>query len=150
MITFKNVTKKNVWDIIKLQPGKKNEKHIASNSHTIIEATFDKRLEHVKAMYYNDILMGMTYFYPFNGAIWICRFMLDEKYQGKGNGDKIFEQLIKHIKKKYSPTRIELSTDNPIAMKMFKKHGFVLMDNTRSKAFYKEYEEQIMILKIQK
>jgi diamine N-acetyltransferase len=148
MISFLKVTKKNVWDIIKLQPGKTNEKHIASNSDTVIEATFDNRLEHVKAIYYDKKLLGLTYFYPFNGAIWICRFMIDEKYQGKGHGTKIFEHLIKHIKNKYSPTRIELSTDNPIAIKLFKKHEFVMMDNNRSKAFFKEYKEHIMILKI--
>lgn len=147
MISFLKVTKKNVWDVIKLKPGKKNEKHIASNNDTIIEATFDDRLENVKAIYYDKKLMGLTYFYPFMGGIYICRFMIDEKYQGQGYGDKIFKKLLEYIKRVYSPPRIELSTDNPIAINMFKKNGFEMMDNIRSKDFYKKYEEHMMVLK---
>jgi diamine N-acetyltransferase len=146
MIRFHKITKKNVWNIIELTAGEEGKKHVALNSHTLIEAIFDNKLSFVKAIYYNDKLIGLTYFYPSRNIIFISRFMIDDKYQGKGYGSKAFEKLIEFIKNKHSPLKIEVSTSNPIAINLYKKFGFIDTNNQRTQNFYKKYNEYILTL----
>jgi len=148
MISFRKITKKNLWNVVELDAGKKGREHVAPNSHTLLEAIFDNKLSYVKGIYNNDNLIGFTYFYPHRNTIWIGRFMIDCKYQGKGYGNKSFLALIKYIKNKYSPIKIELSTSNPIAINLYKKHGFISIDNKRTKKFYKKFKEHILTLQL--
>ena len=147
MITFRKITKKNLWHVVELNAGEEGEKHVALNSHTLLEAIFDNKLVYVKAIYYNDKLIGLTYFYPNrNNTIFITRFMIDYKYQGKGYGSKSFSKLLEVIKNKYSPKKIEISTSNPIAINLYKKFGFIIDNTQKGKNFYKKYNEHLMLL----
>ena len=148
MISFRKITKKNVWDVVELNAGEKGHTYVALNSHTLLEAIFDNKLLYVRAIYINNDLIGLTYFYPYRNTVWISRFMIDHKYQGKGYGSKSFSKLLKYIKNKYSPTKIELSTSNPIAIKLYKKYGFVNNKNKRTSKFYKKYKENLLTLQL--
>ena len=148
MIKFRKITKKNLWDVVNLNAGNKGNKHVAKNSHTLLEAIFDKKLIYMKAIYHNNKLIGMVYYYPYrNNTIIISRFMIDYKYQGMGYGNKSFFKILNIIKKKHSPKTIEISTSNPIAIKLYKKFGFVIDNKSKGKNFYKKYKEYMMILK---
>jgi len=43
MIKLRNISKNIVWRVVELSYGKKGEKYVAKNSHTLIEAIFDKK-----------------------------------------------------------------------------------------------------------
>jgi diamine N-acetyltransferase len=85
-ITLKNITKNNFYYIIELNSGKDNE-YVASNSYTIIEAFFNKKIKYVKAIYLDNEPIGLIWFDPINkNEMFVHRFMIDKKYQGKGYG----------------------------------------------------------------
>lgn len=149
MITFRKVSKSNYQDIINLSVGKPNEKYIVNNSKTLLKAIFNDKLHYVKAIYLNQKAIGLIFFFPDrNGGIWISRFMIDNKFQGKGYGNQAFKIILNRIIKIYSPKKIELSSSNPIAVKMYQKHGFKINNQARGKKFYQKYREYLMQYKL--
>lgn len=143
-IKLKNVSKNNVWDIVELYPGAKGQKYVADNSHTLIEALFNKKLHNVKAIYSDDKIIGLVYFTHNNKNIWINRFMIDHKYQGKGYGSKAFNKILNYIKSKYKPSNIYISSSNNIALKLYQKFGFIKKNNKKTKMFYDKYKEILL------
>ena len=63
-----------------------------------------------------------------NGDVWLDRFMIDQKQQGKGYGKRTLPMLIDYIKKRYQCEKIYLSIspDNKIAQKLYEQFGFNL------------------------
>lgn len=105
---FKKITNKNLWDVVNLQVKANQKPYIATNTVSLLEAyatqNENERVE-TFAVYEKDILVGfiMINFNVFNwdGAprvarnnycIW--RFMIDQRYQGKGLGKKALNKLI--------------------------------------------------------
>lgn len=111
---FKKITNKNLWDVANLQVKVNQKPYIATNTVSLLEAyatqNENERVE-TFAVYEKDILVGfiMINFNVFNwdGAprvarnnycIW--RFMIDQRYQGKGLGKKALNKLIDYIRAK--------------------------------------------------
>jgi len=61
--------------------------------------------------------------------------MIDQRYQGKGYGKQAFNKLLKYIKTKYKPSKIYISSSNPIAIELYKKFGFIKKNNKQTKIF---------------
>ena len=146
-IRLKSITKKNSLDMIKLNPGEEGKKYVADNSYTLLEAMFDNKLKYVKGIYIGKTPIGLIYYNPLSkNKMYINRFMIDEKYQGKGFGKKAFEQSLKYYTKKYSPKVLLISSANKIALHLYKKFGFVDKQDKESKDFYKKYKEKLLVL----
>jgi diamine N-acetyltransferase len=136
-ITLKNITKNNFYYIIELNSGKDNE-YVASNSYTIIEAFFNKKIKYVKAIYLDNEPIGLIWFDPINkNEMFVHRFMIDKKYQGKGYGSISFNLSLKYFINKYKPNKLIISSKNQIALNLYKKFGFV--DTGKI-----EYEENVL------
>lgn len=152
MLSFRKVSKNNIWKIIKLDAAD-NEKFVSSNSNILIKAFMNNRIDNVKAIYNNSVLIGLFYYYPTNkkeDIIWFSNYMIDKNFQNKGFGTKSFEKAMDFLKKKYKPRLIELSTGNPIAANLYKKYGFVQLNNKRALNYYKKYNENVYQLKLLK
>ena len=152
MLSFRKITKNNIWKVIDLDAGD-NEKFVSSNSNILIKAFMNNRIDNVRAIYNNSVLIGLFYYYPTNkkeDIIWFSNFMIDKKFQNKGFGTKSFEKAMDFLKKNYKPRLIELSTDNPIAANLYKKYGFVQLNNKRALNYYKKYNENVYQLKLLK
>jgi diamine N-acetyltransferase len=121
---------------------KKGEKYVAKNSHTLIEAIFDKKIDNVKAISIDDKIIGLVYFPVYNKTVWINRFMIDQRYQGYGK--EAFNKLLKYIKTKYKPSNIYISSSNPIAIELYKKFGFIKKNNKQTKNFYNKHIETLL------
>lgn len=148
MISFRKITKKNIWNIVSLSDGSNSEKFVDYTHNIIIHALFfGKNLDHVKAIYNNKLLIGIIYFYEINKSVWINSFMIDHKFQNKGLGKKSFSKILNFIKKKYSVNKIELATSNPIAQKLYESFGFKLLNNKRSNIYFNKHKEKLMNLK---
>ena len=140
---FKKITNKNLWDVVNLQVKANQKSYIATNTVSLLEAyatqNENERVE-TFAVYEKDILVGfiMINFNVFNwdGAprvarnnycIW--RFMIDQRYQGKGLGKKALNKLIDYIRTKPlgEGEKIYLSyvPGNEWAEKLYKEVGFV-------------------------
>ena len=75
--------------------------------------------------------------------VWLDRFMIDERYQGRGYGGKVLQQLLPKIQQIYGCKKIYLSVkeDNIFAITLYKKFGF-------QKTIFKELkDERIMVRK---
>nr|WP_281694130.1 GNAT family N-acetyltransferase [Lactobacillus johnsonii] len=132
-----------MWDVVNLQVKENQKKYIATNTVSLLEAYATKNEnERVEtfAVYEKDILVGfiMINFNVFNwdGAprvacnnycIW--RFMIDQRYQGKGLGKKALNKLIEYIRTKPlgESKKIYLSyvPGNDWAEKLYKEAEFV-------------------------
>lgn len=147
MIYLKDVWTDNWYKVIKLSPGKENEKRFPSNRKTLLQALLNDKLENVKAIYHNEELIGLTWFNIKEESIFIVRFMIDENFQGKGYGKKSLEKIIDYLKKNYDKKNIEISTDSEIALKLYKKCGFEEVNDKNSKLFRERYNEILLVYK---
>lgn len=61
-----------------------------------------------------------------SGRVWLDRFFIDERYQGKGFAKRILPILIRHITEQYACKVIYLSvySNNEPAIHLYKKLGF--------------------------
>ena len=149
MISFRKVTKNNIWTIASLSDGNNSEKFVDYTHNILIHALFyRKNLNDIKAIYNNKILIGINYYYEINKSVWINSFMIDHKFQNKGLGKKSFSKILNFIKKNNSSDKIELATSNPIAIKLYEKFGFKFLNNKRSNLYFIKNKEKLMNLKI--
>ena len=80
----------------------------------------------------NKKIVGFLFAYetqPFLGSIYIRHIGIDVKYQGRGIGLLLYQELIKKARKN-NVERITslINLDNPNSMKLHKKAGFNLKD----------------------
>lgn len=148
MISFRKITKKNIWNIVSLNDGNTSDSYVDYTHNVLLHALFfRKNLDYVKAIYSNKMPIGIIYFYEINKTVWINSFMIDHKFQNKGLGKKSFSKILNFIKKNYSVNKIELATSNPVAQKLYESFGFKLLNNKRSQIYFNKHKEKLMILK---
>lgn len=129
-LNFKDVTNDNYNEVINLTVSKSQEHFIESNKACLDEAS-ELDFWKTKAIYDDNTLIGFTMYGLFkdegtNGRVWLDRFMIGEKHQGKGYGIESVKFLIKKLYKEYNCNKIYLSVydDNFNAIKLYKKIGF--------------------------
>jgi len=69
--------------------------------------------------------------------MFVHRFMIDKKYQGKGYGSISFNLSLKYFIINFKPNKLIISSKNQIALNLYKKFGFV--DTGKI-----EYEENVL------
>ncbi|ONI45242.1 hypothetical protein AN641_04370 [Candidatus Epulonipiscioides gigas] len=84
-------------------------------------------------IYLNNDLIGFAMhgeqiykLFPIFNKVWLDRFMIDEKYQGKGHGKQALILIIQSLFKDYNCKRIYLPMykTNSLAFRLYKKLGF--------------------------
>ena len=147
MISFRKINSKNIWDVTILSDGNNNEKYIDFSHNILIDALINNKMNNFYAIYYDNIAIGLIYFYKIKKTIWINSFMIDKKYQGKGYGKKSLIKLLNFIKSNYEFNKIELSTCNPIAMKLYQNIGFKKYNNKRCRKYFDKNNEYLFTLR---
>jgi diamine N-acetyltransferase len=132
MITLKDVTKQNWFDIIRLssaedQKNKVFEKTIASNCLSLAQASIEENWT-VKAIYQNDMPIGFT-MYGYSDELAgfeICRIMIDYKFQRNGFGKKALLLVIKEMVNQFKCDEIFITFvhENEIAKQLYLSVGF--------------------------
>lgn len=132
----------NVWEIIKLNVKESQKSFVASNSTSIIEAYATIQSGYIALpfgifedeRYIGFVMLG----YDTNGdedepdvvkhnyCIW--RFMIDERYQGLGYGEKAMELVMKYIKTfpcgEAKKCWLSYEPENEVAKTLYAKFGF--------------------------
>ena len=150
-ISFRPVTEDNWNAVVQLYAGKEGSKHVAPNTHTVVEAFASGLSDGLNAIYANKILIGLVWYRQWNkrwpGIIFISRFMLDEKFQGKGLGTLVFGAILRRILRTCSPDSIWISADSEIALHIYRKAGFVERTDKTGIEFKRRFKETLLCLK---
>lgn len=151
-ITLKKITRGNLDSVLNLRVKPKQEFLVATNAVSIAQAHFYKGSWY-RAIYLDDTPIGFVllvdstlkykqikqktpYFY-----LW--RFMIDEKYQGKGYGQKAVELVINHLKTRPNAKEVTLhhaQTDGNAGL-FYERLGFKLT----GKILHDEVERKLIL-----
>ncbi|WP_019243030.1 MULTISPECIES: GNAT family N-acetyltransferase [Bacillus] len=123
------VTADNWVEVALLSVDEQQKDFIESNSFSLAQSRFEPQWQSL-ALYDDDTIIGYAMCGKdiSNGDVWLDRFMIDQKQQGKGYGKRTLPMLIDYIKKRYQCEKIYLSIspDNKIAQKLYEQFGFNL------------------------
>ncbi len=143
-VSLREVTKENLLPILKLSVQEDQNKFVASNAVSIAEAHFE---EHAwfRAIYANEDPIGFVMLYrdTQEAAYELWRFMIDQRFQGKGYGQKALEQVIDIVRGLPNATKLSLSC-NPAEggpEPFYRKFGFVETGEWQE-------DEKIMVLRL--
>ncbi|MGX1829209.1 GNAT family N-acetyltransferase [Paenibacillus taichungensis] len=101
-VTLQRITKENELACIQLQPREDQLNLVASNADSLIHATKEITSKPY-GIFAEDRMVGFILFdneiYN-DGYYWILRFMIDEKYQGKGYAKLAIQEVIHKLKER--------------------------------------------------
>jgi diamine N-acetyltransferase len=125
-IAFRQITKQTFRECISLKV-REDQRFVASNVYSIAQSKIEP--EYVPLAIYNDETMVGFIMYSIDHAkeeLYLCRFMIDEKYQGKGYGKESLSLLRKIAEDTPGIRKIELSTkpDNSHGINVYEKAGY--------------------------
>ena len=140
MIRLRKVDLSNVWDITRLNVRDDQQSFVASNSYSIIEAFASRESGHAAlpfGLYDDDTLVGFVMFgYDYmdgdpeiaRGNYLICRFMIDQRYQGKGLGKAALQACLRYLRTwPCGPAThcwLSYEKENTVAKAMYHEAGF--------------------------
>ena len=131
-IELRPFTKDNLIEVSKLTTNTDNnptvfEEFVASNAFSIAQASFYPSYI-TEAIYHEDEVVGFVMYGidEDDGLLWIPRFMIDVKHQGKGLGKKSFHIVLKKLNQQYPGSDIYISfePENIIAKHLYTSFGF--------------------------
>ncbi len=101
MITFKEITKENLFSILRLKVHDHQNDQVASNAVSIAEGHYDKNAW-FRGIFKEDEAVGfvMLDFDHKEKEYGVWRFMIDKKHQGKGYGRASMDLIKQVIKEK--------------------------------------------------
>ena len=99
MIILKDITKENLESIIDLDVSKRQRNQVAPNSVSIAQGHYSNSAW-FKGIFNNNVPIGfvMLDLFTEEKKCFLWRFMIDEKYQGKGYGKIALTQVIDYVK----------------------------------------------------
>jgi len=97
-ITLHEITRDTVRTICDLKVSKEQEQFVAPNAVSIAEAHFSSEAW-FRAIYADETPIGFVMLEEVPEEDWflLWRFMIDERYQGRGYGSKALELVIQHV-----------------------------------------------------
>lgn len=125
-VTLKEITRDNWRAATRLKLGEGQDKFVAPNWYSILEAMFDGF--NSRAIYADEEMVGYTMFGldDETGSQWIARLMIAKDHQGKGYGRAAMQQLIQYFRDLPNCTEVFISfePENHPAQKLYSSLGF--------------------------
>ncbi|ENQ3112306.1 GNAT family N-acetyltransferase [Bacillus sp. GKis3/1] len=124
------VTEKNWRSVAALNVAKDQQQFIESNAFSLAESLYEKNGTSV-GLYDGETLVGYAmygWYWEKRKSVWLDRFMIDQRYQGKGYAKRFLRLLIQFLQNKFECKTIYLSLhpDNKPAMGLYESFGFRL------------------------
>jgi len=144
-ISLREITQDNFYACMKLSV-RKDQPFVASNSFSVAESKIFPNW--ITNTIYNDEEMVGFMMYEKNyeeNELYLCRFMIDQKHQGKGYGKAALDKLKEIAMGDENINKIKLSTDpkNINGIRIYGKFGFIDMN-------YMDDEEEVFELDLKK
>ncbi|WP_444685273.1 GNAT family N-acetyltransferase [Alkalicoccus luteus] len=130
-LSIRPVTADNWRAIAELAPHPSQEAFIEANAFSMLEAVYDDEHDwQCYGLYTDDTPAGfiMIGAKSSDGSyIWLDRFMIDHRFQGRGLGGAFLHEAIRFIRDKHRVNEIVLSVipENKPAKTFYEKNGFV-------------------------
>lgn len=127
-ITLREITADNWRAVARLKLAEGQDKFVAPNWYSMLEALHSNGELHSRAIYTDETLIGYTMFgiEPKTQECWIVRLMTDKDQQRKGYGRQAMALIIDQLKQMYDCKAILISfePENSIAQKLYESIGF--------------------------
>lgn len=124
---FRKIDKSNYQDCILLKVDESQERFVADNARSLVEAAFEDGL-YPLGIYHEDEMIGFVlYDYDATFPGWsMSRFMIGKQHQGKGYGKQAVIEFLDRFKAQHDADKIYISVslDNPVARKLYSNIGF--------------------------
>ena len=128
MIELKNITHDNFDDCVNLKVAENQKNFVAANIYSLAQAWLYYKTAFPFAIYDGDVLVGfiMLGYYELKNCYNVWRFMIDERYQGKGYGKAALLLGIRYLTETYGVSEIFLSVvpENIVAENLYRSVGF--------------------------
>lgn len=127
-VTLREITRDNWRAVAQLKLHDGQEKFVAPNWYSMLEALHSNGNLHSRAIYLDDTLIGYT-MYGIDDRTqdyWIVRLMTDRDQQGKGYGRQAIALIIDQMEQTYRCNEIFISFEptNNVARKLYERLGF--------------------------
>ncbi|MFJ7736358.1 GNAT family N-acetyltransferase [Lysinibacillus sp. NPDC097287] len=127
---FCEVTPNNWRAVAALEVAQDQQEFIESNAFSLAESLYEGKGTSI-GLYDGETLVGYAMYGWYSEkeeSVWLDRFMIDQKFQGKGYAKRFLVLLIEHFQQLYDCKKIYLSLhpDNKLAMKIYESFGFRL------------------------
>ncbi len=128
-----NIIPREKWDIIKVLSVHNEQGHFIETSEQCLNDAKSDAYNmkwSFYGIYEDDTVIGFAMHGEnrllFSSQIWLDRFMIDKKHQGKGYGKKSMVLILEKMHKDYNCKKIYLSVheDNYAAIRLYEKLGF--------------------------
>lgn len=129
VVSLKEVTKASLKSILDLTVRKDQERFLASNAVSIAQAYFDRDEAWFRGIYADETPVGFLVLFCEKEIkkYYLCRFMIDEKFQGFGYGAAALLLLFEYLKVELVASELMLfhhqGDGNP--GKFYEKMGFI-------------------------
>lgn len=119
------ITDSNKKEVLDLKIAEQQRGFIEPVSLCLADAEKDTRYVPL-ALYENGEIIGFSMYGKFDEQIWLDRYLIDERFQGKGLGRYFFRALVEHLLERYPNQPIYLSVfdQNKVAIHLYQKFGF--------------------------
>lgn len=107
-VTLREITKETVRSIVKLKVSPRQEQFVASNGMSLAEAMYSPDVAWFRAIYRGDTPVGFVMLSdnPSKPEYYLWRFMIDERYQRQGIGEKALRLVIDHVRTRPNATEL--------------------------------------------
>ncbi|MFJ7953517.1 GNAT family N-acetyltransferase [Lysinibacillus sp. NPDC096418] len=127
---FSEVTPANWRAVAALEVAQDQQPFIESNAFSLAESLYEGKGTSI-GLYDGETLVGYAMYGWYSEkeeSAWLDRFMIDQKFQGKGYAKRFLVLLIEHFQQKFDCKKIYLSLhpENKLAMKIYESFGFRL------------------------
>jgi Acetyltransferases, including N-acetylases of ribosomal proteins len=128
MVELREITRDNFDDCISLKVSEKQKKFVAANTYSLAQAWAYYKTAFPFAIYNDNVLVGfiMLGYYESENCYTIWRFMIDERYQGKGYGKAALLLGVQYLVETHGAKEVFLSVvpGNTIAEGLYRSVGF--------------------------
>jgi diamine N-acetyltransferase len=130
VVTLREITADTVDAILALKVAPHQERFVATNAKSIAQAHYHPELAWFRAIYAGETPVGFVMLAddPAAPEYGMWRFMIDERFQGRGYGRRALELLVEYVRTRPGATAL-LTGAYPgpgSAIAFYEKMGFVL------------------------
>jgi len=99
-VSLREITAETVRAITRLAVSSDQERFVANNAVSIAEAHFNSEHAWFNAIYADETPVGFVMLYddPDTPTYFLWRFMIDQRYQGRGYGTRALRLLVEHVR----------------------------------------------------